>query len=85
MQRWDSRHWDFHPAAKRRLPETEWELPVVIRFVESKPPFWDYWQQIFTKIRQKALKIRTRALIRSTRAFIFRQCDCDIFEDGAQK
>jgi hypothetical protein len=84
MQRWHLRNWNFHPAARSRLPETEWELPVVIRFVESKPPFWDYWQRIFTKIRQKRLKIPMRASTGRIRRFIFQQRDCDIFEDGAQ-
>jgi hypothetical protein len=83
MQRWHLRNWNFHPAARSRLPETEWELPVVIRFVESKLPFCDYWQQIFTKFRQKRLKIRTPTSERFVRAFIFQQSNCDIFEDGA--
>jgi hypothetical protein len=29
----------FRTDAEIRVPETEWELPVVIRFVEFKPPF----------------------------------------------
>lgn len=49
IQRLHLRNWDFLADIGHTMPETEWELPVVIRFVEFKPPVREYWQRIFTK------------------------------------